>query len=86
MDCQMPEMDGFEATTEIRNLDEDKGRVPIIALTANAMKGDRSRCLEAEMDDYLSKPVDLQRLGEALRRWTDRRLAPLENSVPNGSE
>jgi len=76
MDCQMPEMDGFEATAEIRNLDHEQGRMPIIALTANAMKGDRDRCLEAGMDDYLSKPIDLQRLNEALRRWTDPKLSP----------
>jgi signal transduction histidine kinase/CheY-like chemotaxis protein len=76
MDCQMPEMDGFEATGEIRNLDHEKSRVPIIALTANAMKGDPERCFAAGMDDYLSKPIDLQRLDEALRRWTEPRLTP----------
>ncbi|MGA8026376.1 MAG: response regulator [Bryobacteraceae bacterium] len=76
MDCQMPEMDGFEATVEIRKLESEKTHVPIVALTANAMSGDRNRCLEAGMDDYLSKPIDLHQLGEILRRWTETAAKP----------
>jgi CheY-like chemotaxis protein len=71
MDCQMPEMDGFEATTAIRSWEVSTGRprVPIVAMTANAMAGDRERCLAAGMDDYIAKPIQSQRIVEALQRW-----------------
>ena len=70
MDCHMPEMDGFEATRQIRKLEKERAlpATRIIALTANAMDGDRERCLQAGMDDYLSKPVDLEDLKALLRR------------------
>jgi CheY-like chemotaxis protein/nitrogen-specific signal transduction histidine kinase/HPt (histidine-containing phosphotransfer) domain-containing protein len=68
MDCQMPEMDGFEATSEIRMLEEPRGTIPIIAMTANAMEGDRERCLNAGMDDYVAKPIDSAILATALER------------------
>jgi PAS domain S-box-containing protein len=69
MDCQMPEMDGWQATSQIRKLEKDGKRVPIIALTAQALEGDREKCLAGGMDDYLSKPIDFLRLEEVLKRW-----------------
>jgi two-component system sensor histidine kinase/response regulator len=69
MDLQMPDMDGFEATAAIRARERASGaHLPIIALTANAMVGDRERCLRAGMDGYLSKPIDIQRLLEEIHR------------------
>jgi two-component system sensor histidine kinase/response regulator len=72
MDCQMPEMDGFTAAMRVRERSDAKGRVPIIAMTANAMKGDRDRCLEAGMDDYIAKPIDPKELAATIARWRDR--------------
>ena len=83
MDCQMPEMDGFEATRRIRDgsAKTRNPKIPIIALTAHAIRGDRERCLNAGMSDYISKPIAAEELGETLGRWAARLTAeapPLE--------
>jgi len=82
MDVQMPEMNGFEATQAIRAEDGRvlNRRVPVIAMTANAMRGDREACIEAGMDDYVAKPVSLEALAEALDRWL---TAPVADSAPS---
>jgi CheY-like chemotaxis protein/anti-sigma regulatory factor (Ser/Thr protein kinase) len=70
MDCDMPQMDGFQATQEVRKREQGTGaHVPIIAMTANAMQGDRERCLAAGMDDYMTKPISREDLKAALDQW-----------------
>jgi PAS domain S-box-containing protein len=76
MDVQMPEMDGLEATREIRARVSGCCGIPIIAMTAHAMQGDRNRCLEAGMNDYLSKPISPRALMEALEKWLPKASAP----------
>jgi len=81
MDCQMPEMDGFEATRVIRSREARTGyRLPIVALTANAMSEDRQRCLDAGMDDFISKPCSAADLERAMARWCKPQALPATGS------
>jgi len=72
MDCEMPEMDGYEATLRIREKETDGRRTAIIAVTGNAMQEERERCFRVGMDDYIAKPVRAEELDAAIQRWAQR--------------
>lgn len=84
MDCQMPVLDGYNATRQIRTIEESENKVhtPIIAMTAHALEGDREKCLESGMDDYISKPIRLQDLDTKLNSWLDNKaIVHLDKSI-----
>ncbi|MEZ5353525.1 MAG: ATP-binding protein [Bryobacteraceae bacterium] len=86
MDCQMPELDGFEATAEIRRRESGGQHIPILALTASALDSDRDECLASGMDDFLTKPIQLDRLRAAIEHWSKRPQASPVLSADDASQ
>ena len=83
MDCQMPEMDGFETTRRIRTAEETTGHhIPIVAMTANALPGDRERCIEAGMDEYIAKPVHAEMLYQMIETVIARHASSSTAGTP----
>ncbi len=80
MDCHMPEMDGYQATVELRVTEGDGRRTPVIAMTAGVLAEDRERCRAAGMDDFVAKPVNLDDLDRAVSRWLRRGQVPAQRT------
>ncbi|MCC0029669.1 MAG: response regulator [Brucellaceae bacterium] len=74
MDVSMPEMNGLEATRAIREMEKETGtRTPIVGVTAHSLRGDQEKCMEAGMDDYMSKPISPDMIGAKIAKWMERR-------------